>query len=359
MLRRFLIFVMWALFLPPAAPADTFVYISVAADNRLAVYHLDTQTGKLTHQSDCKIADGQPGALIVDHQKQFLFAAIRSTGKLASFRIDSTSGKLTHVNTVSVGPDPAHIATDGTGRFLLTAYYVDAKVTVHAISKDGKLSEKPIQSIPTADKAHAIVPDHSNRFVFVPHTGPDVIFQFTFDANTGRLSPNSPAKNQTPKGTGPRHLAFHPSKPIAYVDNEQASSVTAYAFDDKKGTLKAVQTVSTLPADFKGTNACAEIRVHPSGRYVYVSNRGHDSIAAFALDDDGKLSPIGHAPTQKTPRSFDIDPSGKNLFAAGESSGKLASYRIDPKKGELTQFATQDLGKMPWWVMAVDLSPMK
>ena len=357
MLPRFLIPVLAALILAAATRADTFLYISVAADNRLAVYRLDAQTGKLTHKSDCQVADGQPGALIADPQKQFLFAAIRSTGKLASFRIDSASGKLTHLSTVTVGPDPAHIATDRTGRYLLTAYYVDAKVTVHAISKDGKLSEKPIQSIATADKARAVVPDPSSRFVFVPHTGPDMIFQFTFNANTGRLSPNSPAKIQAPKGTGPRHLAFHPSKPIAYVDNEQGSSVTAYAFDDKKGTLKAIQTVTTLPADFKGTNACAEIKVHPSGRFVYVSNRGHDSIAVFALDDDGKLSPIGHAPTQKTPRSFDIAPSGKYLFVAGESSGKLACYRIDPKKGELTQFATHDLGKMPWWVMAVGVSP--
>src|SRR5207253_8974640 len=129
------------------------------------------------------------------------------------------------------GPDPAHVSTDAAGRYLLAAYYVDAKVTVHEIGKDGTLGQKPLQSIPTADKAHAIVPDPSNRFVFVPHTGPDAIFQFTFDAKNGRLSANSPAKLQAPKGTGPRHLAFHPSRPIAYVDNEQGSGVTAYAFD--------------------------------------------------------------------------------------------------------------------------------
>lgn len=339
------------------ARGETFVYVSVAAEKRIAVYHLDAANGKLTHKSDCQVAAGEPGALIVDPGKRYLLAAIRSTGKLASFRLDVATGKLTHINTVTVGPDPAHISTDRTGRYLLTAYYVDARVTVHAIGKDGTLSEKPIQSIPTADKAHAIVLDESNRFAFVPHTGPNAIFQFAFDAKNGHLSANKPAKRMTPKSTGPRHLVFHSSKPIAYVDNEQGSSITSYALDEKTGTLRALQTQSTLPPDFTGTNACAEIRLHPTSRFAYVSNRGHDSIAGFAVDGDGKLTTIGQFSTEKTPRSFDIDPSGRYLFAAGESSGKLASYRIHAKSGELTRFATQDVGKMPWWVMAVEFTP--
>ncbi len=159
---------------------------------------MDPSTGKLTHRGDVKV-DGEPGVLIVDPQRQFLFAAIRSAGKLSSFRINSATRMLTHINTVPAGPDPAHISTDAAGRYLLTAYYVDAKVTVHEIGKDGALGKKPVQSIPTADKAHAIVPDPSNRFVFVPHTGPNVILQFTFDASKGRLTANSPAKLETPK----------------------------------------------------------------------------------------------------------------------------------------------------------------
>jgi 6-phosphogluconolactonase len=110
-----------------------------------------------------------------------------------------------------------------------------------------------------------------------------------------------------------------------------------------------------LPKDFRGTNACAEIRVHPSGKFLYVSNRGHDSIAAFGVKDDGKLAVLGQTATEKTPRSFDLDPAGKYLFAAGESSGKLAGYRVDPGTGGLTRLATYDVGKMPWWVLAVDL----
>jgi 6-phosphogluconolactonase len=355
MLRRNLSLVLLLVF-AALARGETFVYISVAAEKRIAVYQLGSATGKLTHQSDCQVADGEPGALTVDPDKRFLVAAIRSTGKLASFRVDAGTGKLAHINTVTVGPDPAHISTDRTGRYLLTAYYVDARVTVHAIGKDGALSAKPIQSIPTADKAHAIVPDPSNRFAFVPHTGPNAIFQFAFDAKTGKLSPSRPVKIMTPKNTGPRHLVFHPSKPIAYVDNEQGSGITSYALDDKSGTLRALQTLTTVPRDFKGTNACAEIKLHPAGRFAYVSNRGHDSLAAFGVAGDGKLSALGQFSTEKTPRSFDIDPSGRYLFAAGESSGKLACYRIDAKSGELTRFATHDVGKMPWWVMAVAMT---
>jgi 6-phosphogluconolactonase len=258
-------------------------------------------------------------------------------------------------NRVAAGPDPAHLATDATGRFLFAAYYVDGKVTVHAIGADGRPSDKPVQSIPTADKAHAIVPDPSNRFVFVPHTGANAIFQFTFDATTGRLTANHPAKVETPKKTGPRHLTFHPSKPIAYVANEQGSSVTAYDLDAKAGTLSPRQTLSTLPKEWQGVNACAELKVHPSGRFLYVSNRGHDSIAGFTLDDDGKMTTLGQTPTEKTPRSFDIDPSGQFLYAAGEGSGKLATHQIDAKTGALNLVKTREVGKTPWWVLAVEI----
>ena len=356
MIPRFVTIIAVALLTAHASVrGDTFVYVSVAAEKCIAVYRLDNETGKLTHRSDCKIEDGEPGALTVDPDKHFLLAAIRSTGKLASFRIDRVTGRLRHLNTVPAGPDPAQLATDRSGRYLLAAYYVAAKVTVHAIGKDGRLSDEPQQSMATADKAHAIVPDSSNCFVFVPHTGPDLIFQFRFDAKTGRLSANEPAKLPTPKGTGPRHLVFHPSKPIAYVANEQGSSVTAYALDPKRGTLRPLQTVSTLPAEFRGTNACAENRIHPSGKFLYVANRGYDSIAAFALADDGKVSALGQEPTEKTPRSFDLDPTGKYLVAAGESSGKLAAYGIDASSGRLKKREMYEIGKMPWWVLAVEL----
>jgi len=355
MIRRLVLAALAALLTTAAARAGTFLFVSVAAEKRIAVYRLDPETGKLTHRSDCKIEDGEPGALAVDPARRFLLAAIRSTGKLASFRIDPATGRLMHLNTVPAGADPAYLSTDRGGRYLLTAYYVAAKVTVHALGEEGRLGDEPLQTLPTADKAHAVVPDPSGRFVFVPHTGPDAIFQFRFDAGKGRLTANSPERLWTPKGTGPRHLVFHPTRPVAYVANEQGGSVTAYALDPTAGTLRPLQTVSTLPKDFKGTNACAEVRVHPSGKFLYVANRGHDSIACFTLDAEGKLTAAGHATTEKTPRSFDLDPSGKFLFAAGEASGKVAAYRIDPDTGGLKRLATYEVGKRPWWVMAVEM----
>jgi 6-phosphogluconolactonase len=355
-MARHLVIAVTVLLAATTAWPDTVVYVSVAAEKRIVVYQMDRATGELTHRGDTKL-DGEPGALTVDPGRRFLFAALRAEGKLASFSIDRATGMLTHLSTVPAGLDPAHVSTDAAGHYLLAAYYVDAKVTVHSIGKDGRLSKEPLQSLPTADKAHAIVPDPSGHFVFVPHTGPDTIFQFAFDASKGRLWANEPAKLTTPKGTGPRHLVFHQSRPVAYVANEQGGSVTAYALDSRAGMLRPLQTVSTLPKWFHGTNACAEIRIHPSGKFLYVANRGHDSIACFALDEEGKMSATGQEPTEKTPRSFDLDPGGKYLFAAGESSGKLASYSVDGKGGRLKRLGTYEVGRTPWWVLIVDLAP--
>jgi 6-phosphogluconolactonase len=336
----------------PLAAAADYVFVSLAGDKRIAVYQADLRDGSLKHRADVAI-DGEPGALTVDSSHHFLFASVRSEGKLAAFRIGRT-GQLKILSTVPAGADPAYLSTDKRGRFLLCAYYVAGKVTVHAIAADGSLDHKPRQEVATADNAHAVVLDPSNRFAFVPHTGPNAVFQFTFNAKAGRLQVAAVPKLTTPPRTGPRHLVFHPSLAVAYVDNEQGGSVTAYHFDADTGGLRPLQIVSTLPAGFKGENACAEVKVHPGGKFLYVSNRGHDSIASFALDArDGRLTALGRVPTEKTPRSFDLHPGGQFLYAAGESSGRLAAYRIDLNTGKLERFATYRVGKQPWWVLAV------
>jgi 6-phosphogluconolactonase len=348
-------FILAAVLLPCGdALAASYLYLSVAGEQKIAIYAIDPVQGTLIHRTDI-VTNGEPGALTFDPGRRHLFAAIRSTGELASFRIDHTSGVVTHVNTVPAGDDPAHISTDQAGRLLLTAYYRAAKVTVHTIAADGSLSEEPLQTVETADKAHAVLADPTNRFVFVPHTGPNTIFQFTFQAKTGRLAANAVPKVTTPEGTGPRHLVFHPTKQIVYVVNEQGGSVTGYALDPKASTLAPFQTASTLPVGFNGTNATAEIKIHPTAKFLYASNRGHDSIACFILDDEGKLTVAGQVPTEKTPRSFDIDPRGEFLYSAGESSGKVAAYRIDEKNGRSEWLRSYTVGKQPWWVMAVDL----
>ncbi len=228
---------------------------------------------------------------------------------------------------------------------------------MHAIDDDGEIGGEAIQWTVTDEKAHAVVIDASNRFVYVPHTRPNAIFQFRFDGATGTLSPNSPAKTTTPENTGPRHGWFHPNGRFAYFDMEQGSSVMAFHLNARTGALDSFQTISTLPTDFRENNSCADLELTPSGKFLYVSNRGHDSIACFAVDaESGKLTLVEQEPTEKTPRSFNIDPSGRFLYAAGQGSGQLASYRIDADSGELTKLETYSAGRQPWWVLVVDLA---
>lgn len=325
------------------------VFCSAAKDQQLRVLRLNSTSGSLTPLSQLA-TPGEPGALTASRDGRFLFAAMRSTGKLASFGIDRRTGDLRALSVVEAGEDPAQISVDLAGQFLLTAYYVAGKVSVHRIAPDGSLSEQPVQQLATAEKAHAIVPDPSHRRVFVPHTGPNVIFQFHFDAESGKLTPHAMERLERPAHTGPRHLAWHPTLPIAYVNNEQSSSVTVYRLA-ADGSLEPRGTCSTLPPDFTGSNATAEIKIHPGGRFLYVSNRGHDSVAILRVDGSGQeLTFMAAEPTEKTPRSFALDSDGKWLLSAGESSGRLTVSAIDPDTGRLDRVHTEAIGPMLWWV---------
>jgi 6-phosphogluconolactonase len=334
--------------------AKQFAYVSLDGENRIAVYAIDKETGELTPRPHVE-TPGPPGGLTSDPRSRFLFASLRRAGKLVSFRIGEDGG-LTLINTVDAGADPAYVAMDRTGRFLLTAYYVAAKVSVHRIGADGSLSEKPIQEISTDDKAHAIMTDKNNRYAFVPHTGPNAIYQFRFDGKTGLLSPNEPLIVDTGKSTGPRQLAFHPKRDVVFFDYEQGSAIAAYGLDRETGQLSFRERLPSIPDDFTATNSNARIEIHPTGRFVYVANRGHDSLAGYRVDrETGKLTSLGQTPTEATPRGFTITPFGRFLYAAGQSSGRLAAYRIHQKTGALTRFATYEVGKQPWWVHVVRL----
>src|SRR5579864_1995078 len=283
-MRTFAIFA--TLLFAADAVAGDFVYVSVAGEKRIAVFRVDPGNGKLTAAGEIATS-AEPGALAIDPQRRFLFAALRSSGELAAFRIDPATGKLTHINTVPAGADPAHISTDKTGKFLLTAYYVAGKVTVHTIADDGSLSKEPKQTFPTKEKAHAIAIDPTEWGALIPHTGPNVIYALYWNRKGELMRPVvGRAEFKTPEGTGPRHVIFHPTlringgvdaeAEVAFVANEQGGSVTMYhaILNPINWLLQARQTISTLPADFKGENACAEIRLHSSNRYLYVSKIG-------------------------------------------------------------------------------------
>ena len=223
----------------------------------------------------------------------------------------------------------------------------------------------------TATGAHAIQTDPSNRFAFVPHIarlndnvleppknnpGPNFIAQFRFDAQTGRLSANSPFRVEPAERLGHRHYCFHPSLDVVYFSDEQGCSVSSYRLDRAAGTLTPMQTIRSLPDGFSGRNTCSQIHMTPSGRFLYTANRGHNSLAAFAVDPaSGQLAAAGHVAAEAVPGAFALDPAGRFVYAAGNATGRLASYRIDEATGALTAMATYDVGKRPAAVQAARL----
>ncbi len=335
------------------------VYVSLAGEDKISIYALDPDTGQLTPQQDVPVSSA-PGPLAVDPTHGFMYAGLRSTRELATFTVDPDTGHLSLMGTVGtsgIQSDPCYLTTDRTGRFLLSAYYHKGMVSVHPIGADGMVSELAVQYLETAAHAHCIQTDPSNRFVYVPHTvPPNLILQFAFDEATGALTPLATPEAPVPEGVGPRHYCFHPLQDVVYFSDEQGSSVTAYHRDASTGTLTAVQTISSLPEGYEGRNAPAQIHMHPSGCFLYLSNRGHDSIAGFAIDEaTGQLNPLGQQPTEPGPRAFNLDPSGRYLFAAGQRSGRLATYRIDERTGELTPLETYAVGENPMWVLTMEM----
>jgi 6-phosphogluconolactonase len=336
-----------------------YMYVSSQGEDKIVRFAMDAATGDLELEGEVSVPGG-PAAIAVDPRRQFLYVARRGECKISSFQINQQTGGLTLIGTIGLPTDPCYLATDRHGKYLLASYYEGRGVSVHPIDPHGVASDPPIEWRQTARGAHSMQTDPSNRFAFVPHIagrGPNEIWQFRFDEQTGRLTPNSPPKVVPEQPLGPRHFCFHPSKDIVYFSNEQGCSVTAYRFDTSAGTLSAMQTVSTLPEGFTGQNACSKIQIAPSGKFLYAPNRGHNSIACFAVDGTtGLLTPIGQAASEPVPRAFSLDPEGKFLYAAGIESGRLAAYRIDAETGVLQPMKTYPVGARPMWVMMIRLA---
>jgi 6-phosphogluconolactonase len=272
-------------------------------------------------------------------------------GGVVGFTIDAATGALARINDARTGGGaPCHLAIDPTGRGLVAANYGGGSVAVvpmDAITGELKAGVQVIQHTgsgvdPVRQEAahpHEAVFDPTGRLVFVPDLGLDKVFVYRFDAEQAKLVPHDPPFVAVTPGAGPRHLAFHPNGKLAYVVNELNSTVTAFSYDPAKGTFRERQTISTLPKDVNGENTCAEIVVHPSGKTLYASNRGRDSIAMFSVDPvSGKLTPRGHQPTGgRTPRHFTIDPTGNYLLAANQDSDSITVHRIDQATGGLKE----------------------
>jgi 3-carboxymuconate cyclase len=327
------------------------------------IYRMNMSTGELKHFNTVKgVAD--PSFLAIDRKRRYLYAvnelsqfAGKPGGAVSAFQIDPKTGNLKFLNQQpSLGGAPCHVTVDKTDRFVLVANYEAGNVTVLPVERDGSLGlatdtvqhhGSSVKKEQEGPHAHCIILDDSNRYAFAADLGLDKILIYRFDSKRGKLTPNRQPWVQVKPGAGPRHFTFHPNGRYAYVIDELDSTFTAFSCNGATGTLKELQAVSTLPSDFSGVNSCAELSVSPSGRFLYGSNRGHNSIVSFAINEStGKLTYLEHVPTQgKTPRNFTIDPTGNFLLAANQESDTVVTFRIDSQTGRLK--ATGHVAEIP------------
>jgi len=310
----------------------------------------DPATGNLTPIPQTLAKIENPSFLAADSAQGRLFVVSETPkGHVASLRFDKESGALTLVNQQSsMGDDPCHLSIAKGGGFVLVANYSSGAFAFLPVGADGSLHPAtdtvhdqgtgPNKARQEAAHAHSINFDASGKLAYGCDLGTDKIMVFRPNAKTGKLTPNRPAAVGAHPGAGPRHFAFHPKKRFAYAINELDCSVTAFAFEPTSGALTELQTITTLPRPHQSTDTCADIHISPDGKFLYGSNRGHDSIAIFSINaTTGKLTVVGHESTQgKTPRNFTLDPTGSFLYAANQNSDSIVIFRVDKKTGKLT-----------------------
>jgi 6-phosphogluconolactonase len=342
----------------PGSASDDLVFFgthAVGPGRGLSVAHFDSDTGALT-KPQLVVEAAAPAFFVIHPDGRHLYACNSNdfargfTGEtISAFSIDPQTGRLTLINQQSSGgADPSYITLDATNRYVLIANYKGGSIAVIRLNPDGSLGERTAtvqhhgSSIDpkrqTQSYAHSIRVDPSNRFALVADLGLDKVFVYRFDAQDGSLQPNDPPFARVTAGAGPRHLAFDSRGRYVYLINEMASAIVAFAWDSKSGVLTERQTLSTLPEGFRGTSQCAEILVHPNGRYLYGSNRGHDSLVVIAIDaETGRLDLVEHVATQgRTPRNFAFDPSQQWIIVTNHGSDNAVVFRVDGRTGRLT-----------------------
>lgn len=318
-------------------------------------YRLDNATGALT-QASLATGVANPSFLTLDPQQRFLYAVAEVTdyqgkkgGAAYAYAVDGKSGALTYLNEQpTVGDSPCYISVDATGKYALAANYTSGSVIMYPILADGRLGEasdfrqhegssvNPQRQ--QGPHAHSFFVAPDNRFAFAPDLGMDKVMIYQLDLDNGKLIPGDQPWVETEPGGGPRHFDAHPNRKFAYCNLEIGNKVIVFAYDEAQGTLNQVQSISTLPEGFSERSHTADLHVHPSGNFLYCSNRGHDSIAMFRIDQrSGQLTFLGTEPTQgNTPRNFAINPEGTLLLAANQNSSNVSAYTIDQTTGKLT-----------------------
>jgi len=341
-----------------ASATMPFVYVG-STNGQISIFTLDAKLGKLTLVKSVA-AGNYPSFLAFDPKLANLYAVNEADAKVASFRVNPKTGDLTFLNRVeSGGGAPAHVIVDHSGKYVMVANYNGGTTRVFAIAADGSLGPRTDDKSPGTN-SHMILPDPGNEFAFVINKGSDTVTQYRFDASKGTLSPNAPPAVMTAAGAGPRHLAFHPNGKYAYLIAELNDTLSAYRYDRTLGQLAFIESKSTLPTGADGSaNTCAEVVVAPSGKFVYGSNRGHDSIARFSIDTaTGKITFIDTTPSGgNVPRSFTLSDDGKLMLVANES-GNVTSFSVDLKSGALTKLLSMEVPQKPQFVGIVNLPSM-
>jgi 6-phosphogluconolactonase len=318
-----------------------------ARGDGIHVYRVDPATGAWTHVQH--VGDlVNPSYLALSRDQRLLYSVHGDGDYASAFALDPKSGEAKFLGRAATGgKNGVHEALDPSGKYLVVANYSSGSVAVLPVGPDGTLRDQhqlvPLPGEPGPHKVeqqsshpHDVVFDPSGRFVLVPDKGLDRVFVFRFDGATGKLTPTEQGSVQSRPGAGPRHLAFHPKLPIVWVLNELNSTMATYRFDPYSGSLTPFQVITTLPTDFTGESTAAEIAVSPDGRFVYGSNRGHDSVAIYAANAEGLLSPVGWQSTQGGgPRFIGLDPTGHFLNAANEQGDNVVTFKVDPTSGKL------------------------
>lgn len=333
----------------------TIVYVSNADSGEISVLALDESRGALATVQTVA-ANGTVMPMAVSPDRRRLYASRRNEPwSVLTFSIDPRNGRLAPIAEAPLPQSMAHIAVDGSGRWLFSASYHGNLIAVGPIDADGRPGEA-LQVIRTEPKAHAMRAAPGNRFVYATSLGGGLLMQFRFDAATGTLEPLSPTAFEVRSGAGPRHIAFHPNGAWLYLLNELDATLDVFSLDSDSGRLGAVQTMVTLPPGFADEPWAAELRLTPDARFLYTSERRSSTLAGFAVDAaSGRLSAIGHWPTQAQPRGFAISPSGRWLICAGQLSHAVGVHAVDPRSGHLELRHELAVGRNPNWVEAIAL----
>jgi 6-phosphogluconolactonase len=365
----------------PVAAKEMWVFFGTHKDqpgHGFSVARFDTRTGSLTTPQFVQQA-ANPGFFVIAPDGKHIYVANevdtyhgQPTGFVSAYSVDPATAQMTLLNEQpSAGAGTAYLSLDRTNHYLLVANYGGGTIAVFALNPDGSIGKQTAffqhtgHSVnpgrQTAPHPHSIRMDPTNQFAIVPDLGLDKIFVYRFDVRDGSLTPNDPPFASVAPGAGPRHMDFAPSGKFVYVMTELAGKVLVFSWDSSRGMLTPVQTISSLPAGFSGTNTSAEIRVHPSGRFLYCTNRGDDSIAVFTVDAaTGMLSYIQRVPTQgKMPRNFEFDPTAHWLLLSNHDSDNALVFKINLATGKLTQHGPPVSAPNPFAVRFLPIVPSK